>query len=102
MPKKASAAEIAIPWVKKKMYSYQEPTTADNYFRYFLKFYWGKYIDNMKLPKPYLIGKSNIEDVEAKSLERKNLAKNLKWNTTKRKYCEKSLKWKSEIFRENR
>ena len=70
MPKKASAAEIAIPWVKKKMYSYQEPTTADNYFRYFLKFYWGKNIDNMKLPKPYLIGKSNIKDVEAKSSEK--------------------------------
>ena len=68
MPKKASAAEIAIPWVKKKMYSYQEPTTADNNFRSFLKFYWGKNIDNMKLPKPYLIGKSNIEDVEAKNL----------------------------------
>ena len=32
----------------------------------------------MKLPKPYLIGKSNIEDVEAKSLEKKNFAKKFK------------------------
>ena len=32
----------------------------------------------MKLPKPYLIGKSNIEDVEAKSLEKQILQKNFK------------------------